>query len=215
MKGLPIGTDNGVLHIIDMESSGNPNAINLTDSNAVAGYPSQGLMQTIPQTFAAYAGEFAGRGITDPFANIYAGISYAVANYGLSWLASGGNTSAAGGYIGYDEGGWLNHASAGFNMSGKPEPVFTSAQWAILSGNLQMEQTILDSVRSLSTSSIKDTVVDVLTATLAARISTPAATTERQGDINYNITVGSVTMPNIRSGSDAKAFVSNLRDMAN
>ena len=31
------------------ESGGNPNAINLTDSNAQAGHPSQGLLQTIPQ----------------------------------------------------------------------------------------------------------------------------------------------------------------------
>lgn len=71
-----------VLRRMNQESGGNPNAINLTDINAQRGYPSQGLMQTIPGTFAAYAGRFAGRGITDPFANIYAGLNYAIHRYG-------------------------------------------------------------------------------------------------------------------------------------
>ncbi|MGJ3559634.1 transglycosylase SLT domain-containing protein [Streptomyces sp. INA 01156] len=53
--GLPASDLDLVLHRIRVESGGNPNAINLWDSNAKAGYPSQGLMQTIPQTFAAYA----------------------------------------------------------------------------------------------------------------------------------------------------------------
>jgi TP901 family phage tail tape measure protein len=67
---------------INFESGGNPNAINLTDSNAMAGHPSQGLMQTIPGTFMAYAGPYASLGITNPFASIYAGAAYAIANYG-------------------------------------------------------------------------------------------------------------------------------------
>lgn len=72
----------GPLHTLIMrESGGNPNAINLTDSNAQAGYPSQGLMQTIPQTFAAYALPGLG-GITDPIANIVAGIRYILSRYG-------------------------------------------------------------------------------------------------------------------------------------
>ena len=37
------------------ESSGNPLAINLTDSNAAAGHPSKGLLQTIDSTFSKYA----------------------------------------------------------------------------------------------------------------------------------------------------------------
>jgi TP901 family phage tail tape measure protein len=67
---------------INFESGGNPNAQNNTDSNAMAGHPSQGLMQTIPSTFAAYAGIFAGGGIRNPFSNIYAGLNYALHNYG-------------------------------------------------------------------------------------------------------------------------------------
>jgi SLT domain-containing protein len=74
-----------VLHRIGVESGGNPRAINLTDSNAKAGYPSQGLMQTIPQTFKAYAGPYLSRGINDPLASIYAGLNYAVHRYGSGW----------------------------------------------------------------------------------------------------------------------------------
>lgn len=50
--GQPLSMTNGILNLISHESGGNPNAINLWDSNALAGHPSQGLMQTIPGTFA-------------------------------------------------------------------------------------------------------------------------------------------------------------------
>jgi hypothetical protein len=104
LLGQPISYDNGVLTMIRAESGGNPQAINLTDSNARAGHPSQGLMQTIPGTFYAYAGPYAGRGITDPLANIYAGVNYALHRYGPGILASGGRHSAPGHYIGYKTG---------------------------------------------------------------------------------------------------------------
>jgi SLT domain-containing protein len=102
-----------VLHRIGVESGGNPKAINLTDSNAKAGYPSQGLMQTIPQTFKAYAGPYLSRGITDPMASIYAGLNYAVHRYGKNW------TKALSGIKGYATGtpgaerGWAWVGEAG------------------------------------------------------------------------------------------------------
>ena len=42
---------NDIWMIIQHESGGNPNAINNWDSNAAAGMPSKGLMQTIDPTF--------------------------------------------------------------------------------------------------------------------------------------------------------------------
>jgi TP901 family phage tail tape measure protein len=84
---------NSLMRRMNQESGGNPKAINLWDSNAKAGYPSQGLMQTIPGTFGAYAGPYRGRGITDPFANIYAAIRYTMARYGsgpAGWDRVGG-----------------------------------------------------------------------------------------------------------------------------
>ena len=80
--GQPLSGTDAVLRRIKFESSGNPNAINRSDSNAKAGHPSQGLMQTIPGTFAANAGSYASKGITDPFASIYAGVNYGIKRYG-------------------------------------------------------------------------------------------------------------------------------------
>ncbi|MFJ4551099.1 phage tail tape measure protein [Streptomyces sp. NPDC088817] len=87
MLGAPASALGPVLRRIQIESGGNPNAINLTDSNAKAGDPSRGLMQTIGGTFNAYAGPFKGRGIYDPLANIYAGVSYAMHRYGKNWIS--------------------------------------------------------------------------------------------------------------------------------
>lgn len=99
--GAPPYALNAVLRRIQTESGGNPNAINRWDSNAKAGHPSQGLMQTIPSTFAAYAGPYRSRGILDPLANIYAGINYAMHRYGANWISvmtrPGGYASGTGG----------------------------------------------------------------------------------------------------------------------
>jgi len=91
----------GVKRVIMAESRGNPHAVNRTDSNAMAGRPSQGLMQVIPSTFRTYVlPELAGRPITDPVANITAGVRYMIANYGIGTLKAGGRSSG-GRYIGY------------------------------------------------------------------------------------------------------------------
>ncbi|MFE6362980.1 phage tail tape measure protein [Streptomyces sp. NPDC057806] len=86
MLGAPAYALGPVLQRIQMESGGNPNAINNWDINAKNGDPSRGLMQTIGSTFNAYSGPFRGRGIYDPLANIYAGINYAMNRYGGSWI---------------------------------------------------------------------------------------------------------------------------------
>ena len=94
MFGQPASLLQTVLRRMNQESGGNPRAINLWDSNAKAGIPSMGLMQTIGPTFNAYAGPFRNRGVYDPLANIYASFAYAIANYGS--LAAAFNR--AGGY---------------------------------------------------------------------------------------------------------------------
>ncbi|MBU3066807.1 transglycosylase SLT domain-containing protein [Nocardia sp. NEAU-G5] len=67
--------------IVQHESGGNPNAINGWDSNAAAGHPSKGLMQTIDSTFYAHA--LPGHtNIWNPVDNIVAGVRYAIARYG-------------------------------------------------------------------------------------------------------------------------------------
>jgi SLT domain-containing protein len=103
-----------VLHRINVESGGNPKAINLWDSNAQAGHPSQGLMQTIPGTFNAYAGPYKSLGITNPLASIYAGLNYATHRYGSHW------TRALSGSQGYWTG--TRSASPGLKLVGERGP---------------------------------------------------------------------------------------------
>ena len=92
----------GIRAVIMKESRGNPRAINRWDSNALAGRPSQGLMQTVPSTFRAYVlPEFSHLPITNPVANITAGVRYMIANYGLTTLLKGGRFDGAGNYLGY------------------------------------------------------------------------------------------------------------------
>jgi Transglycosylase SLT domain len=102
LMGLPQALAPGVKSIIMHESGGNPNAINTWDSNAAAGTPSQGLMQTIPSTFrACVLPSLAGSSITDPVANITAGLRSMIAHHGISAVMNGGRRDAHGNYIGY------------------------------------------------------------------------------------------------------------------
>ncbi|MFJ1586883.1 lytic transglycosylase [Streptomyces sp. NPDC088197] len=80
-KGIP-GSYDGIYRNIMRESSGNPQAINLYDSNAAAGIPSKGLLQVIDPTFQAYHVDGTSWDIYDPVANITAACNYAAANYG-------------------------------------------------------------------------------------------------------------------------------------
>ncbi|MFD7134733.1 transglycosylase SLT domain-containing protein [Streptomyces sp. NPDC059894] len=80
-RGIP-GTYNGIHRNILRESSGNPKAINLWDSNAAKGTPSKGLLQVIDPTFAAYHVPGTSYDPYDPVANITAACNYAAARYG-------------------------------------------------------------------------------------------------------------------------------------
>lgn len=71
-----------VFIIIRHESSGNPDAINLWDSNAKKGQASQGLMQVIPATFSWRRSPNLPDNLKDPAANIYAGLNWGIWKYG-------------------------------------------------------------------------------------------------------------------------------------
>jgi hypothetical protein len=154
LLGQPGSLVGAVLQLIQHESGGNPNAINLTDSNARAGHPSQGLMQTIPGTFAAYAGQFRGLGITNPLANIFAGLNYGIHRYGSVMGIPGIKSLAAGGgYKPYDSGGLLEPGyTLAYNGTGKAETVRTAGQEAALQQPVQVrvfigERELTDIVR--------------------------------------------------------------------
>lgn len=88
LLGQPQALAGAVNRRMQFESSGNPDIVNTTDSNWKAGHPSVGLLQVIGDTFRAYAGPFLNTGpfkygvSTNPLANIYAGLNYALHRYG-------------------------------------------------------------------------------------------------------------------------------------
>ncbi|MGW2364977.1 hypothetical protein ACWCZ5_05275 [Streptomyces sp. NPDC001667] len=131
MLGQPASWLDTVLRRMNDESGGNPNIVNTWDVNWQDGTPSVGLMQVIGPTFDAYAGPFRntrpflyGTSV-NPLANIYSGLNYAIHRYGsLSALDRPG---------GYDSGGYLPPGlSLVYNGLGRPEPVFTPAQWDMI-----------------------------------------------------------------------------------
>ncbi|MEV0176397.1 transglycosylase SLT domain-containing protein [Streptomyces sp. NPDC050803] len=76
------GTYNGLYRNIMRESSGNPNAINNWDINAINGTPSIGLLQIIKPTFDAYHVPGTAWSQYDPVANLTAAANYAADRYG-------------------------------------------------------------------------------------------------------------------------------------
>ncbi|MDI3410021.1 transglycosylase SLT domain-containing protein [Bacillus sonorensis] len=130
IAGVPISWIPGLVTIAMKESGGNPNAINLWDSNAKAGHPSQGLMQTIPSTFNAY--KFPGHNnILNPIDNILAAINYIKARYGNISNHPGLKSMArGGGYVGYAAGGVSPGAGgtklAALNERGYDEHIITT-----------------------------------------------------------------------------------------
>lgn len=79
--GIP-GTYNGIRRNIMRESGGDPRAVNNWDSNAAAGTPSKGLLQTIEPTFRAFHVPGTSWDVFDPVANIVAACHYASSRYG-------------------------------------------------------------------------------------------------------------------------------------
>ncbi|MFI9202634.1 transglycosylase SLT domain-containing protein [Streptomyces sp. NPDC053048] len=120
LLGLPQSALGTVLYRIDLESGGNPTAVNLWDINARDGTPSVGLMQVIGPTFGAYAGPFRGVGpfmygtSVNPLANIYAGLNYATNRYASRWQqVLAGTTGYASGTL---------SASPGLHLVGERGP---------------------------------------------------------------------------------------------
>jgi hypothetical protein len=108
---------------IQIESGGNPRAINLWDINAKRGTPSKGLIQTIDPTFQAYRDRRLPNDPYHPLANLVAGIRYAKARYG-SIAAIWPKT------MGYDEGGLAGGTGFMLKQTIAPERVLSPRQTA-------------------------------------------------------------------------------------
>ena len=97
ITGVGMDWESDLIKIAMRESGGDPNAVNNWDSNAKAGHPSKGLMQTIDSTFASNM--LPGHGdIWNPVDNAIAAIRYIEGRYG-------GNHAPVAGPGGYAEGG--------------------------------------------------------------------------------------------------------------
>ncbi|MFB6828119.1 peptidoglycan DD-metalloendopeptidase family protein [Streptomyces hydrogenans] len=114
LTGNPVDHANVTLRRMNQESGGDPNAVNNWDINAQNGMPSVGLMQVIRPTFDAYAGIMRTVGpklhgvSTNPLANIYASMRYAMDRYGslpTAYNRPGGY--AAGGFPAMGELAWV------------------------------------------------------------------------------------------------------------
>ena len=108
------------------ESSGDPNAINLTDSNAQAGHPSVGLLQFIPSTFAQWADRGYNTNIMDPESQMRAFMNYVPGTYGGT--PGGYDYLTSIGYRAYDNGGLWPTGTPGVNLTGGTEAVLTPPQ---------------------------------------------------------------------------------------
>ncbi|MFT8547154.1 MAG: tape measure protein [Lacticaseibacillus paracasei] len=119
------------MHVIQRESNGNPKAINLWDSNAKAGIPSMGLVQTIGPTFNAY--KFPGHNdVYNGYDDLLAGIHYMKAIYG-----SGSSAFArVSGPEGYANGGLITRPIHALVGEDGPETILpltkTSRAWQLL-----------------------------------------------------------------------------------
>lgn len=121
MNGLSSSLLFKVLSQLATESGGNPNAINLWDSNARAGTPSKGLMQVIGPTYLAYHVPGTRGNIYDPLSNIAAALNYAKHRYGS-------NLNGLGQGHGYDSGGVARGMGLIPKFTNAPERVLSPAQ---------------------------------------------------------------------------------------
>lgn len=116
----------GLNTLINRESSWNPQAINLTDSNAAAGDPSRGLAQTIMSTFLANHVPGTSMNIYDPVANVAAATRYIVRTYGSIANVQQANANLP--PKGYDQGGVAYGVGSMPKWTSAPERVLSPRQ---------------------------------------------------------------------------------------
>ncbi|GAA4296795.1 hypothetical protein [Mycobacterium paraffinicum] len=95
--------EDAIVAQIRTESQGDPNAQNNTDSNAIAGHPTRGLLQFLDSTYAAH--NITGRPYPDPIGEIAAALSYAPRTPD-GWPATTGPHAIGQGH-GFAGGGWV------------------------------------------------------------------------------------------------------------
>lgn len=118
--------ETGLNTLITRESGWNPDAVNLTDSNAAAGDPSKGLAQTTGSTFSEYHVPGTSDNILDPVANVAAAIKYIEARYGSITNVQQANANEP--PKGYATGGFVGNPTLGMGFAvGGPVGMVSSA----------------------------------------------------------------------------------------
>ncbi|MEV4971962.1 peptidoglycan DD-metalloendopeptidase family protein [Streptomyces scopuliridis] len=132
--GQPQSLVGTTLRRMAQESGGNPNAVNRNDINWINGTPSVGLMQVIKPTFEAYAGKYRATGpktygvSTNPMANIYSSMRYALSRYGsLSKAYNRIGGYAAGGFPSLGETAWVGENGPELVRFLHPAQVYSNA----------------------------------------------------------------------------------------
>lgn len=142
------------MRVIQRESNGDPTAVNNWDSNAKAGIPSKGLVQTIGPTFAAYA--FAGhKNILNGYDNLLAGIHYAKSRYG----SGSGMFARVSGPLGYANGGFVNGSAYRLTGEDGPEMIMPLSQ-AKSSRAWQLLGQAVDRINGGKSNQRTDTAID-------------------------------------------------------
>jgi SLT domain-containing protein len=146
--------------LVMRESGGNPRAINLSDSNAKAGDPSRGLMQTIGSTFEHYRLKGLPDDIFNPIANLAAGIRYILSRYGTIFNVQQANARLTS--KGYASG--TSGAARGWAWVGERGPELV---------NFGGGETVLPHGQSLRTAAALGALGGYATGTASARKAVP------------------------------------------
>lgn len=116
----------------------------------------------------------------------------------------------------YDRGGYLQAGmTMARNATGKPEPVFTSDQWAILSSLVATSSSMLKMVTGGGAGGMAG-LRGYNAASIEGRMrrleGTSSATASR--DTGRTVIInGDLVLPNIKSGDDAEAFIKHLESL--
>ncbi|MFS4103755.1 peptidoglycan DD-metalloendopeptidase family protein [Streptomyces sp. PD-S100-1] len=196
---------NTTLRRMNQESGGNPTAVNRYDSNWKAGHPSVGLLQVIEETFRRFAGKYRNTGpfmygvSTNPMANVYASMKYALATYGsLSRAYNRPGGYSLGGIVNIHRGQPRGYAAGGvIKVGGKridTGPIAASVGADFLkqlAGTAAAIDSAMSKVATAITAAfkgVKTTLDDRLIATIKAQTSKLDALAKQRDAIAAKIT---------------------------
>jgi SLT domain-containing protein len=190
LTGTPASWAGALATIAMHESGGNASSINLWDSNALAGHPSQGLFQMIPSTFAAHM--LPGHtNILNPIDNAASAIGYIKGRYGDVWHVPGiWNLAHGGSYVGYAQGGVLREPVIGAGLRTGTRYSFAENGPELITpyvpSGVNLAQQSSQSIASSQSSRPQDIVLQIDGRTFA-RVTMPYTVSEIRNKVQVRI----------------------------